>query len=255
MDCYKLIQHYLDNRLSPIQRQRFEQAMEQDPELRKEVALQERIDDMLYDSESLELKKELNQIHQMLYDKKKITREILLQRTSIFMRYAAILIFGILFIQARIIDRKSRHADQRCLISYYDTEVRLQERTRSPLPADSLLFGAQQAINQQEYELALESLQLALASDSSKIALLFKLGQTCMANQDYRQAAEWFRKASLSSSLFSQEAHFYFAGCLVLSGEQNRGMYQFSQIAMDNNHPRQLDAMHIFTNPDLKLTD
>ena len=67
-DLYRRIDEYLDNELSSDERRNFEQAMSEDEELAKEVALQKEIQELLADTPENELRQNLNRLNEQVVE-------------------------------------------------------------------------------------------------------------------------------------------------------------------------------------------
>lgn len=65
-DLYRRIDEYLDNELSSDERRSFEQAMSEDEELAKEVALQKEIQELLTDTPENELRQNLERLNEQV---------------------------------------------------------------------------------------------------------------------------------------------------------------------------------------------
>ena len=73
-DLYRRIDEYLENELSSDERRNFEQAMSEDEELAKEVALQKEIQELLADTPENELRQNLERLNKQLVEKETPSR-------------------------------------------------------------------------------------------------------------------------------------------------------------------------------------
>lgn len=190
--------------------------------------------------EALEMHMQLDEIHNRLYNKKVIW----LQRVSIITRYAAAVVFILLFVRARYIDtvKYAQLEDEQLLEQYFNDKEQIKALYRAPYAADYyMIMHTEYCLNREMFTEAKQYLESALEIAPEKRALLFYIGMCDFRAGDYQGAIEIWKEFVKEETPFAEITEYYLAGGYLLNKDTHMARYTlFSIIEKQNHYYKQL---------------
>jgi len=231
-----LITKYLDGELGPREAARFEEALQKDSVLREEMDLYREVDEALADSEVMNLRAQLDEIHEELspqLEKRSKKRKKRALRYAVAATIAVIISLGTynLFFKKVTNDR---------IVSqfYKPYDVTLVNRSANG-HIDRTLMDAMYQYENGQYRDAIESFKLVLNADPDMTASSFYSGISYFELEEYLNADKSFTKViEHDDNLYIEQAKWYRGLVYVTMNETEKAKVQFRQIASKEGYYR-----------------
>jgi tetratricopeptide (TPR) repeat protein len=222
-----LISKYLEGELDAITAARFEEDMEKDPGLRDEMDLYKQVDKALSDSEVMELRMQLHDMHeQHAYSThsgsgkkyKSVLRISVAATLALFLGFSAINFFWI--------------GNTQRLVDKYFQPYQVTSTNRSgDTEADKTLQIALEKYQSQQYKEAVILFEKAIENDPGKIGIQLYSGISYFEIAEYLKAVKSFTKViEHQDNLYIEQAKWYLGLCYLKTEEKEKAIKQFREL-------------------------
>jgi len=223
-----LISKYLEGDLNPIESRDFEDALIQDHELQEELDLYREVDEALSDTEVLDMRAQLDEIHEEL-SPQIIKRNK--QSSKYVLRYAvaaslAVIIslgtYGLFFKKA---------SDNKIVSQFYKPyDVTLVNRSANEDLSETIR-EALYKYESQEYIEAIALFEQILDKNPQMIASHLYTGISFLEIEEYNNAGISFNKViSQNDNLYIEQAEWYLGMVYLFTNEKEKARKQFRKI-------------------------
>jgi cytochrome c-type biogenesis protein CcmH/NrfG len=233
---YENIEDYLSGHLSTADKEAFEKALSEQPELREALALYQEIEgtlaaDAQHEQENAAVKETLSTISKDYFTaEKKEARVITLQRSQWIRRIAvaAAVILVIVFAWPYL---KPVSVPQ-----YADLADHPTASFTEMGGVETLLPQAEKAFNAGDYAAAIQPLQTYLLENDENTQAWFYLGISLLETGEHDQAETLFKQISTLDSAYKTEAVWYLALTALKKGELNNCKKYLQDIPEGSSH-------------------
>jgi tetratricopeptide (TPR) repeat protein len=223
-----LISKYLDGEMDPIEATGFEESLEKDPELKAEVDLYREVDEAIADTEALELRSQLDEIHEELTPQlEKMTRK----SAKRVLRYAvAASIAVIISLGTYSLFFKKVNNNKLVTEFYKPYDVTLVNRSANT-NITPLMREALYKYENKEYQEAIGLFKSILEINPDMTASYLYSGISHLELEEYRKA-ENSLKAVLrhNDNLYMEQADWYLGMVYLMNEEKEKARVQFHKI-------------------------
>ena len=229
-----LISKYLEGQLDPLSAARFEEDLRNDPVLHNEMELYKEVDEALADTEMLNFRSQLKDLHE------EITSEM--ERASAkpsrrLVRVAAAA--GLLLLLALGTGNLLRQdgADQRLLNKYYEPYEMTMVNRSGDANVNLIMNKALMHYENKEYKQAVVFFEQLLEKDPSEMATRLYSGISYFEIREYQKAGNSFaRIIEHNDNLYIEQAEWYMGFCLIMKDEKEKAIRQFEKIVKDGGY-------------------
>ncbi len=227
-----LISKYLDGELSTDELSRFEEVLEHDQVLQSELELYKEVEDALSDTEVLNLRAQLELIHEEYTPgieriKEKTTRKVFKYAVAAGVAMAVSLgTYGLFF----------NHASGNRIVSqfYKPYDVTLVNRSENT-NMDAVLKEGLTYYENKEYVKAIPLFNEVLEMNPRNIASNLYAGISQFEIELYKDANESFNKViEHNDNLYIEQADWYLGFCYLLMNEREKAITQFTKLKEGN---------------------
>lgn len=224
-----LITKYLDRELDEISSTRFEEDLLKDPDLKMEMSFYRDVFDSIADQEVLDLRAQLNSLHEPAMQGLKKSSSKTFKRT---MRYAVtaatvslLLGFGVFSLL------RDSNIPGKYFTPYDVTMVNRSADTNIDLTLQEALLKYEN----QQYREAVILFEQVLASDNEMLSSNLYAGISYLEIKEYQRAEGSFNKIiNHNNNLFIEQAEWYMGFCYLMTERREKAIKQFSKIAEKN---------------------
>jgi tetratricopeptide (TPR) repeat protein len=222
------IERYLRGEMIPDELNWFEKEIEGNQQLRNDIKLHKKIDAVLSDSELIELKNQLELIHQEI---EKVTENGQGAIRKIYKRVyysSAALVVGVFIFTMYLTNRN--FTTQKLIDRFYEPEV-ASVTLRGTDTNKDLLAKAMTFYNHKEYGQAIEIFESILNEDESKIGLNLYSGISHMEIEKFDIANERFQRIiDDKPNPFVESATWYLGMCYLQTENKEKALEQFEAL-------------------------
>lgn len=228
MKYYEMIHAYLDGTLEETERTAFEEAMEKDELLRKEVDLHRDVDQALAETDILNLRGKLKTIHERVTDPEKGTRILRMKPRHAIAAVAAValLLIGSAFV-FNMIRNPSMSPEQIYEMYYQPDDAVMVMRSGNTDNNESMLVEALRKYENEDFEGALKLFK----KDKSNLMVHFYSGLAYMEIEHFNEAIRSFQTIlDDKQNLFIEQAMWYQGLCYIRIGQTEKAREVFSEL-------------------------
>lgn len=226
-----LISKYLEGQLDPLSAARFEEDLKNDPLLRSEMELYREVDEALADTEMLNFRSQLKDLHEGLVTE--IDR-ISIKSSKRLVRVAAAA--GILLVVAlgTGILLTQGMGNQRLLNKFYEPYTMTMVNRSGDADINILMNKALMHYENKEYKEAVVLFERLLDKDPSQMATRLYSGISYFEIREYQKASNSFaRIIEHNDNLYVEQAEWYMGFCMIMRDEKEKAIKQFEKIVKD----------------------
>ncbi len=230
-----LISRYLEGEMDPIEATGFEEALENNPELKEEMDLYREVDSAIADTEVLDLRAQLDEIHEELTPQlEKITKK----SSKRVLRYAvAASIAVIISLGTYSLFFKKVNNNKIVTEFYKPYDVTLINRSANT-NITPMMREALYKYENQEYNEAVLLFQDILEINPEMTASHLYSGISYLELQEYEKAKESFIAVlEHNDNLYMEQAEWYLGMVYIMKDEKDKARMQFRKI-------KQSDGIH-----------
>jgi tetratricopeptide (TPR) repeat protein len=228
-----LISKYLDGELDALTAARFEEELLNNPALRAETDLYQKLVKALADSEVMQLRMQLNEIHEKVspepvrYAKPRVRKAA---RIAVAASFSLLLGFSVLnYFQSG--------TTQKLIEKYYQPYEVTSTNRSGTANADKTLRIALEKYQNRQYGEAVVLFEKALASDPGQMATQLYSGISYFEIAEYINATKSFtRVIEHNDNLYIEQAKWYLGLCYLKNEEKEKAVRQFSEIAKSDSY-------------------
>jgi tetratricopeptide (TPR) repeat protein len=227
-----LISKYLAGELDAISAVRFEEYLRKNESLRKELQLYKEIDEALADTEVMELRMQLREMHtQLSPETYGSTKPRYRRATRIAVAASLLVLLGF-----STINLLRFNSNQNLLDKYYQPyEVTSTNRSGSS-EADRVLRNALEKYQAHEYGEAVVLFEKVLEKNPEQMGTQLYSGISNFEIAEYQKAGKSFTKViEHNDNLYIEQAKWYLGFCYLKTEEKDKAIKQFSEIAKSNS--------------------
>jgi tetratricopeptide (TPR) repeat protein len=241
IDFSYFIERYNAGEMSDTEKEWFLKELEGNIELRNEVDLRKRTDEVLLKQDVLSLRNKLSQIEQK---RKEVTKQVSSPGRS-FIRYAAVFAALVLIGSITILTRKSMSNDE-ILNRYYKIyEPPTSQRSAQSAP-DADFTLALELYNTHDYGKAAILFNKVLENKPNDMQVVLLRGVSKFEEKNYPEAKQSFDKVIENrDNLYVDQAQWYLALCYLQTNETEKAKKLFKLIGAVNGIYRD-DAIKIY---------
>ena len=237
MDYSKYIERYLDGIMSDTEKVWFEKELEGNSELQLDLELFRKTNQVILEKEIIELKTQLNSIHEMLKEEKekklKIKPKVFAGRVLLYASgIAASVIIAVLITMN--IDR-SYSNEQLYNMFYEPYESNISFRS-SETNVDDELNKAMALYENRQYEEAIVIFENILSQDSTRMGVNLYSGISHMEIEQYKEANKKFNKVIEHENIYKESAEWYLGFCYLMTSEREKAVETYETIAAGNGY-------------------
>lgn len=228
-----LISKYLEGELDPLTTARFEEDLKNDPVLQSELELYMEVDEALGDTDTLNLRSQLLEIHEEMISKpEKVVAGRPVRQLIRFSAAAAILIL-IGFGSFNLI--RYGIGDHRLLSKFYSPyEITMFTRSGNT-NINLMMHDALMLYENKEYKEAVKLFEQVLDKDPTQMATRLYSGISFFEIKEYQNASNSFNKIiAHKDNLYVEQAEWYLGFCLIMRDEKEKAIRQFEKIVKEN---------------------
>lgn len=242
IDYTEFIDRYLENDMSLEERVWFEKELAGSSSLQQEVDFQRKVNAVLSDKESLELKVQLEQIHSEIAETTQKGERTL---KSVY-RYSvsAVGVLGLVVLSVFFYMSNKDYSSNELLGLYYQP-VNTPASYRAVTETDNVLNKAINYYEEKEYDHAIKLFESVLKNDPNMIGINLYSGISHMEINEYAIANERFQTIiAQDPNPFVESATWYLGLCYLFTNEREKAKSIFSSLAENEGYYKK-DAMKI----------
>jgi len=241
----RYVDRYIDGVMSVNEKIWFEKELKDNNKLQSEIDMQQKIEKVLSDQDTLNLQTQLDEIYLKTYRpwRKTITFPKVKRKSIYIISSLAASVVMISFILFAGIKKSSSTAS--LYAEYYQpAEINMSFRTAEDI-VDSDLRSAMSYYENKEYSKAIVLFEKILETDNSRIGLNLYSGISRMEIQQYAEANNNFKRIiDHKANAFLESAEWYLGLCYLMTSENDKAREVFNKIASTNGYYRK-DARRI----------
>lgn len=223
----ELIEKYLEGRLTPKERKKFDRLYNDDMEFRKEVDFEEYVAKALEDEDVMHFRQKIDDT---MRKRKRQQYVGWLNKTT--MKYAAIFVVVLALGLGMVEIFEKEYSNSDLFGKYYSSEQVNISRS-----SNTNIVEAVRYYQSGQYNDAIDQFQNLLAKDASNIAVRFYLGVSYVETNNYNKAIESFRYIiSDQDNLYIEHAEWYLGLCYLKNEEMDKAINQFTIIAQSDDN-------------------
>ncbi len=243
-DLFEKVNRYVEGKMDPAENQDFEAKCKHDPHTAAALKLWTDLDNMDQTVEAeLNLREQLKDIHQQLYNEKSADRSRFFFTKSYWFAAASIAALLILIASILILMLPGKPAGNEELFSRYYHPEQLVEYSRS---AQQPFAAAVRLFQQADYAAAAASFNQLLKQDTANYRLMLYTGlaETGAGNYEYAITAyQDILKAD--ANLYSGYARWFLALVHLRTGQTDTAIEELGYIARTKGHPFKKEATEL----------
>lgn len=223
-----LISKYLEGELNPIEAREFEEALATDHELQEEMDLYREVDEALSDTEVLDMRAQLDEIHEELTPQlEKITRK----SSKRVLRYAVAASLAVMISLGTYSLFFKKVNDTRIVTQFYKPyDVTLVNRSMST-DVQAALGDALYRYENGQHREAIGQFNAILETHPEVTAAYLYSGLSYMELKDFSMAEALFRKViDHNDNLYLEQANWYLGMVYLNTGQREKAREQFLKI-------------------------
>lgn len=227
------IEAYLDGEMTAQEKQRFESELDKDKELNSELELRRQVNQAISESDVLDLRATLRNIHHSKPDA--ISQHRKGKLFGIQWQYAAAAIFGLLLVSSLtiyLLNVNRAFSSQELYSMYYQPDDAVMVMRSGETDSDNLLVEALTKYEQQDYEGALQLFK----KDQSNLLVHFYSGLAYMEIDKFEEAIHSFQVIiDNNDNLFIEQAKWYQALSYLKIDEKDKAKLLFQDVTKYNS--------------------
>ncbi len=241
IDFSYFIERYNAGEMSDTEKQWFLKELEGNIELRNEVELRKRTDEILKKQDVLSLRNKLSQIER---NRNEVTKQVS-SPVKTYIRYAAVIAALVLIGSITLLTRKNMSNDEIINRYYKVYEPPTSQRSAQSVP-DADFTLALELYNTHDYGKAAILFNKVLDNKPNDMQIILLQGVANFEEKKYPEAKQSFSKViDNRDNLYVDQAQWYLALCYLQTNETEKAKTLFKMIGNENGIYRN-DAIKIF---------
>lgn len=234
IDYLKFIERYLQGEMSQEELAWFEKELEGNEKLKQELTIRKRVNEVLADKDMLELKLQLNQIHQEIYEATEKSKQTI--RHAYRKIYYATTVFAVIIVAFSLFMVNRNYSNEKLLAKYYNPQQEVVT-FRSLNPNQNELTQAMDYYYKKDYKNAIKMFENLLQKDDSQIGLNLYSGISHMEIKEYEEANQKFNNIlQVQPNPFVESAHWYLGMCYIMTNERDKATFEFESIVASKGY-------------------
>jgi len=226
-----LISKYLEGELDPLSVARFEEDLKNDPVLQTEMELYMEVDEALADTEVLNLRSQLKELHEEMVPEFEKTSVRSSKRLA---RVAAAATFLLLLSMGAISLLKQDTGDQGLLNKFYEPYLMTMVNRSGNSEMNIIMHKALMHYENKEYKEAVILFEKLLEQDPFQMATRLYSGISYFEIKEYQKASHSFSQIiEHNDNLYVEQAEWYMGFCMIMMDEKEKAIRQFEKIVND----------------------
>ncbi len=228
------IDRFLKGEMSPDELNWFEKELAGNQALSSEVELHKKVDATLSDGEMIDLKNQLELIHQEIEEATEYSQSAIRHIYRKIRYSGAALAVAVLLFTLYIANRD--FSSDKLVEKYYNPEI-ASLTLRGDLDGESMLVNAMDLYNKKQYSEAIALFETLLKEDDSKMGLNLYSGISHMEIKEFKAANERFTKIiNNKPNPFVESATWYLGMCYIMTDDRERAAEQFEALAKHSKY-------------------
>lgn len=229
-----LISRYLEGEMDPIEATGFEESLENDPELKEEVDLYREVEEAISDTEALDLRSQLDEIHEELTPqlekmKKRSSKQVL--RYAVAASIAVIISLGTYSLFFKKVDNNKIVTE---FYKPYDVTLVNRSANTSITP---LMREALYKYETKDYEEAIVLFKEILEINPQMTASHLYSGISYLEIEQYKNAEKSLTAVlEHNDNLYMEQADWYLGMVYLLNEEKDKARMQFRKISNSDGY-------------------
>jgi tetratricopeptide (TPR) repeat protein len=228
-----LISKYLTGELDSLTSARFEEELRINPKLQQELELHKAVDEALADTEVMELRMQMEEIHKQLapsiYETPKpqvrrMTRVAVAASFAVLLGFSAVMLFQL-------------NSSQKLFDKFYQPYELTSTNRSGNSATDQTLRYALEKYQNKEYNQAVVLFEKVLEKDPNQMATQLYSGISYFEIAEYQKAGKSFSKViEHNNNLYIEQAKWYLGFCYLKTDEKDKAIKQFTEIAKSDSY-------------------
>ncbi|MFO8129662.1 MAG: tetratricopeptide repeat protein [Bacteroidales bacterium] len=230
-----LIDRKINNELNPDELRKLDKLFENDDHLRDDVALHQEIDEAISETNVLELRQNLNNIHEQTQnpERKTLVRSLFRSKLHRIAAAAFFLVFIFGSISLYFMNGDEPVSNDNLFRIYYQPDAALLIRGQAE---NKMLIEGFQKYENRDYTNALALFNKLLAQDPDNIPVQFYAGISNIETGKYRNALKPFNHIiNDDQNLYQDKAMWYSGLCYLKLNETDKAFAIFKNISTSNS--------------------
>ena len=211
---------------------RFEEELNKDPVLREEFELFQSVDKALADTEVIDLRMKLNELHSEILETTRVKTKSRYQKLR-YASYAATIAIIIGFTLMKLLSVGDAN---RIFEKYYQPYEVTSINRSGAVEADISILKAMEKYQNRQYREAVLMFEKILDKDPGQMATRFYSGISYMEIEEYKKAGNSFSLViDHKNNLYIEQAEWFLGFCYLKTEEKEKAIKQFAEIAESNS--------------------
>jgi tetratricopeptide (TPR) repeat protein len=229
-----LISKYLEGDLDPLTNARFEETLKNDPVLRTEMKLYQEVEQALSESEMMNFRHQLKELHEDLvpeFEKSMSRPPSRLVRVAAAAGFLMIIGIGTL----SLLNKEA--VNDRILDKFYRPYDMTMVNRSGNANINTIMNRALIHYNNKEYREAVVLFEELLDKDPTQMATRLYCGISYFEIREYQKAGNSFNQIiQQNDNLYIEQAEWYMGFCMIMKEEKEKAIRQFVKIAEENGY-------------------
>jgi TolA-binding protein len=231
IDFSYFIERYNSGEMSDKEKQWFLKELEENEQLRNEVSLRKKADDILKKQNVIKLRNKLSEIERQRNEVKSPLKN---SRRSVFIRYAAV-VAGLLIIGSLVLLPGKKLSGDEIVRQYYKIYEPPTNQRSARSAADENFSLALEFYKIHDYNKAAILFSKVLENRPDDMQSVLLIGVSNYEEKRYPDAKQSFgRVIDDNNNLFVDQAKWYLALCYINTGETNKAKLLFNEISKES---------------------
>lgn len=223
----KLIEKYLEGRLTDREKKKFEHFYNTDSDFKEEVDFERDIADALENEDIVDFRRKISQT--IRENKKQQYLNWFNQKT---MKYAALFVIALVLGVGAFSIFEKNYTTGDLFNQYYSSEEVNISRSRNANIVEAVSY-----YQSGNYYNAIDQFNKLLDKEAANIAVRYYLGVSYIETKNYKKAVEAFRYIiSDQENLYIENAEWYLGLCYLKNDELDKAVNQFTIISQSEDH-------------------
>lgn len=228
------IERYLMGEMSPEELNWFEKELDGNTNLRNEVELHKKVNSVLSDSEMIDLKNQLDTIHQEIKEAEENGQSKI--RHSLKKAFYSTTALAVVVLMFTLYITNRNFSSDKLVEKYYEPELS-SITFRGEAESEKALSEAMNFYNNRQYNEAIKIFENLLDDDNTKIGLNLYSGISHMEIDSYKIANERFQRIiDGKPNPFVESASWYLGLCYIMTDMPEEAKEQFEMLASTSKY-------------------
>lgn len=231
IDFSYFIERYNSGEMSETEKQWFQKELEGNENLRNELALSKRADEILKKQNVISLRNKLSEIERQRNEVKSPAKD---SKRSVYIKYAAA-IAGLVIIGSLVLLPGKKLSGDEIVKQYYKAYEPVTNQRSAQSVSDAAFTLALEFYNTHDYNNAAILFSKVLENKPNDMQIVLLVGVSNYEEKKYPEAKQSFGKViDDNNNLYIDQARWYLALCYLNTGETKKAAQLFDKISKES---------------------